>query len=243
MSLIIAIRQDIQCVFERDPAARSFFEIATIYPGVHALIWYRIANRLWHANWRYGARFLSWFARFLTNVDIHPGATIGKRLFIDHGAGVVIGETAEVGDGVTLYHGVTLGGTTWNKGKRHPTLDDNVIVGAGAKILGAVRIGCNAKVGANSVVVGNVPSGATVVGVPGSIVRRKDKVSYLDPHGIDLNHHLIPDPVSDAIACLIKRVETLEAALNEEKDDDCDVCDAADVCEPDADLLREAANA
>jgi serine O-acetyltransferase len=233
MGLWHSIREDIGCVFERDPAARSVFEIATTYPGVHAVIWHRLASKLWRAEWRYAARFLSWLGRFLTNVDIHPGATIGRRLFIDHGAGVVIGETAEVGNDVTLYHGVTLGGTTWNKGKRHPTLEDNVVVGAGAKILGAIRIGCSAKIGANSVVVEHVPSGATVVGIPGRVVRKASKTAYLNPYGIDLDHHLIPDPVADAINCLIERVQVLEAQLGGRTDaGECASCRASAVCEP-----------
>ncbi|MCW2306869.1 serine O-acetyltransferase [Rhodobium gokarnense] len=240
MGLWRDIREDISCVFERDPAARSTLEIMATYPGVHALIWHRIAHRLWKRGHRFLARFLSWVGRLLTNVDIHPGATIGKKFFIDHGAGVVIGETAEIGDGVTLYHGVTLGGTTWNKGKRHPTLEDNVVVGAGAKVLGAIRIGCNSKVGANSVVVENVPSGATVVGVPGRVVRKSKKVAYFNPHGIDLNHHLIPDPVAEAISCLVKRIDELEGQLGKKAGDDtCDDCTAHDVCEP---PVREASH-
>lgn len=234
MGLWRDISDDIACVFERDPAARSRFEVLTTYPGVHALIWHRLAHRLWRGNWRFAARFTSWFGRLFTNVDIHPGATIGKRFFIDHGAGVVIGETAEIGDGVTLYHGVTLGGTTWNKGKRHPTLEDNVVVGAGAKILGAIRIGCNSKVGANSVVVDNVPSGATVVGIPGRVVRKAAKVAYFNPHGIDLNHHLIPDPVAEAISCLVERIDALETELGLTREETlCADCGAVAVCEPD----------
>ena len=148
--LLRLLREDVSCVFQRDPAARSRFEVLTTYPGVHAILMQRIAHRLWNWRLRYLARLMSWFARFLTNIDIHPGATIGRRFFIDHGAGVVIGETAEIGDDVTLYHGVTLGGTTWNKGKRHPTLGDGVVVGAGAKILGAITLGAQVRVGANS---------------------------------------------------------------------------------------------
>ncbi|MCU7958652.1 MAG: serine O-acetyltransferase, partial [gamma proteobacterium symbiont of Bathyaustriella thionipta] len=147
------IRGDIDCVFQRDPAARTRWEVITTYPGVHAILLYRISNALWRRNWRYFPRLLSYIARIWTSIDIHPGATIGQRFFIDHGAGVVIGETAEVGDDVTLYHGVTLGGVSWNKGKRHPTLGDGVVVGAGAKILGPIEIGKGARVGANSVVI------------------------------------------------------------------------------------------
>lgn len=243
MGVMRDIRADIACVFERDPAARSAFEIVTTYPGIHALIWHRLAHRLWRGGWRYGARFLSWLGRFLTNIDIHPGAQIGQRFFIDHGAGVVIGETAEVGNGVTLYHGVTLGGTTWDKGKRHPTIEDNVVIGAGAKILGAIRIGCNAKVGANSVVVGNVPSGATVVGIPGRVVRRRGKTAFFNPNGIDLNHHLVPDPVADAVSCLAERVGVLEARLAglpaERENALCAVCNGLAVCEPEPDAAKD----
>ncbi|MBP8267365.1 MAG: serine O-acetyltransferase, partial [Zoogloea sp.] len=146
------LKEDLACVFQRDPAARSTLEVLTTYPGVHAILTHRLSHRLWQSGWRFMARFLSFLGRTLTNVDIHPGATIGRRFFIDHGAGVVIGETAEVGDDVTLYHGVTLGGTSWNKGKRHPTLVDGVVVGAGSKILGPISIGERVRVGANSVV-------------------------------------------------------------------------------------------
>lgn len=212
MSLLSEWRDDIQCVFERDPAARSTFEVLTTYPGVHAIMIYRLSHRLWKAKWRYIARFLSFLGRFVSNVDIHPGATIGPRFFIDHGACVVIGETAEVGKDVTLYHGVTLGGTSWNKGKRHPTLEDGVLVGAGAKILGPITIGANARVGANSVVVADVPEGCTVVGIPGKVVKLRE-AGHVNPHGIDLDHHLIPDPVGKAIACLLDRIDQLEKKL------------------------------
>jgi len=203
---------DIACVFERDPAARTWFEVLTTYPGVHAILLYRITTRLWRADLRYPARLLSFFARLLSNVDIHPGATIGARFFIDHGACVVIGETAIVGDDVTLYHGVTLGGTSWNKGKRHPTLGDGVLVGAGAKILGPITVGKNARVGANSVVVQDVPDGCTVVGIPGKVVKVRE-AGRINPYGIDLDHHLIPDPVGKAISCLLERIDALELRL------------------------------
>ena len=165
-SLLQLIKQDVGCVRLRDPAARSELETLLTYPGVHALIWYRIAHRLWEGGWRFPARLLSWLGRFLSNIDIHPGATIGRRFFIDHGAGVVIGETAEIGDDVTLYHGVTLGGTSWSPGKRHPTVEDRVVVGAGAKILGPITIGRGMRIGANSVVIEDTPPGKTVVGIP-----------------------------------------------------------------------------
>jgi len=210
-SLLSLIAEDLACVRLRDPAARGAWETLLTYPGVHAVIWHRFANLLWKKNWKFAARFVSWLARLLTNVDIHPGATIGRRFFIDHGAGVVIGETAEVGNDVTLYHGVTLGGTTWAPGKRHPTLEDGVLVGCGAKILGAITIGKGARVGANSVVVSDVAPDLTVIGIPAKIVR--------PPKGrrlagrIDLDHHLIPDPVGDAIACMLDRIEFLEVRL------------------------------
>jgi len=212
MSLFSEWRDDIRCVFERDPAARSTLEVLTTYPGVHAIMIYRLGHRLWQSGWRYPARVISFIGRFLTNVDIHPGATIGARFFIDHGACVVIGETAEIGKDVTLYHGVTLGGTSWRKGKRHPTLEDGVLVGAGAKILGPITIGANARVGANSVVVADVPMGCTVVGIPGKVVKLRE-AGEVNPYGIDLDHHLIPDPVGKAIACLLERIDQLEKKL------------------------------
>lgn len=214
MSLLGEWREDVGCVFQRDPAARTRFEVLTTYPGVHAIMLYRLGHRLWLAEWRYLARLLAFVARLLSNVDIHPGATIGARLFIDHGAGVVIGETAEVGQDVTLYHGVTLGGTSWRKGKRHPTLGDGVLVGAGAKILGPISIGANARVGANSVVVEDVPPGCTVVGIPGKVVRLRE-AGHLNPYGFDLDHHLIPDPVGKAIACLLERFDKLETRFEQ----------------------------
>ena len=213
MSLLAQWKDDIACVFERDPAARNGFEVLTTYPGVHAIMMYRLSSRLWRRGLRYLARLLSFVARMISNVDIHPGATIGQRFFIDHGACVVIGETAEIGNDVTLYHGVTLGGTSWNKGKRHPTLGDGVLVGAGAKILGPITLGKNVRVGANSVVVQDVPDGCTVVGIPGKVVKLRDAVR-VNSHGIDLDHHLIPDPVGKAIACLLSRLDSLEQRLD-----------------------------
>ena len=213
-NLLGLLREDIRCVFGRDPAARTTFEVLTTYPGVHALIFYRFAHALWQRRWRYLARLLSFVARVVSNVDIHPGARIGRRFFIDHGAGVVIGETAEIGDDVTLYHGVTLGGTTWNAGKRHPTLGDNVVVGAGAKILGAIVIGDRVRVGANSVVVKNVPADRTVVGIPAKIVRRDAPIlDANDELNLNLDHHLMPDPVGHTLNCLLDRIKTLETAL------------------------------
>lgn len=164
------LREDIRSVFDRDPAARSFWEVLTCYPGIHALIMHRLAHWLWSHRLRWMGRFTAHLSRVLTGIEIHPGATIGRRFFIDHGMGVVIGETAVIGDDVTLYHGVTLGGTSWNKGKRHPTLENGVVVGAGAKVLGPITISAGAKVGSNAVVTKPVPPGATAVGNPARII-------------------------------------------------------------------------
>lgn len=204
-----ALREDVACVVERDPAARSRAEVWTLYPGVHAVAIHRLAHAAWRRGWCYLARLLSFVARAVTGIDIHPGARIGRRFFIDHGAGVVIGETAEIGDDVTLYHGVTLGGTSWNPGKRHPTLGDGVVVGAGAKILGPITVGAGARVAANSVVIDAVPPGTTVVGIPGRVVVPRHR--RMVTQGIDLAHHLIPDPVGKAIECLLDRIARLEA--------------------------------
>lgn len=228
------LNEDLSCIFARDPAARNRFEVLTTYPGLHAILCHRFAHGLWQRGWRFAARFLSFMARMLTNIDIHPGAQIGRRFFIDHGAGVVIGETAEIGDDVTLYHGVTLGGTSWNKGKRHPTLGDGVVVGAGAKVLGPITVGANARVGANSVVVRHVPAERTVVGIPGRIVNEK---AVRVVGGLNLDHHLIPDPVGKAINCLLERIDTLEKevrqlrCLPEEKAEaSCGECAAGELC-------------
>jgi serine O-acetyltransferase len=164
------LREDIACVFDRDPAARSTWEVLTCYPGFHALAIHRLAHRLWRRGFKWLGRFVSHLGRWLTGIEIHPGAQVGRRVFIDHGMGVVIGETAEIGDDCTLYHGVTLGGTSWNKGKRHPTLARGVVIGAGAKVLGPIRVGEGAKIGSNAVVVREVPAGATAVGIPARIV-------------------------------------------------------------------------
>ena len=164
------LREDIRIVFDRDPAARTFFEVLTTYPGLHAILWHRLSHGLWNLGLKWLARFSSTLARWMTGIEIHPGAKIGRRVFIDHGMGVVVGETAEIGDDCTLYHGVTLGGTSWKKGKRHPTLEAGVIVGAGAKILGPIILGAGAKVGSNAVVVKDVPAGATAIGIPARIL-------------------------------------------------------------------------
>ncbi len=171
------IREEIRVVFDRDPAARSSWEVVTCYPGFHAMLFHRVSHRLWNMGLRWLGRWLSSLGRWLTGIEIHPGARIGRRFFIDHGMGVVIGETSEIGDDCTLYHGVTLGGTSWKKGKRHPTLGNNVVVGAGAKILGPITIGDSAKIGSNAVVVRDVPAGATAVGIPARILDETSKVS------------------------------------------------------------------
>ncbi|HMK88962.1 MAG TPA: serine O-acetyltransferase [Methylocystis sp.] len=211
--LLELLGEDLACVATRDPAARGKIETLLTYPGVHALLWHRLANVLWRRDWRFLARLVSWFARFLTNIDIHPGATIGRRFFIDHGAGVVIGETAVVRDDVTIYHGVTLGGVSWSPGKRHPTVESGVVIGAGAKILGPITIGQNARVGANSVVIESVTRDATVVGIPARTVMR-DAGRYTFGGRVNLNHHLIPDPVGEAFSVLADRIEFLEARVS-----------------------------
>lgn len=212
MSLFALIRSDFAAIRGRDPAARGKLETALTYPGLHAIVAYRMAHGLWQSGWRGTARVVSYLARMVTGIDIHPGAKIGPGFFIDHGAGVVIGETAEVGRDVTLYHGVTLGGVSWSPGKRHPTLGDGVMVGAGAKILGPILVGGGARVGANSVVVEPVPAGATVVGIPARIVQAERPPSA-DPFRVDLNHHLMPDPVGRTLARLADRIAFLEARL------------------------------
>ncbi len=204
------LRKDIQSVFDRDPAARSSAEILFFYPGLHALWGYRLASWLWHRGWRFTARGVSQLTRALTGIEIHPGATISDGFFIDHGMGVVIGETAEVGPNVTLYHGVTLGGTSLNKGKRHPTLEEGVVVGAGAKILGAITVGANSRIGANAVVVKPVPPNSVVVGVPGQVVVR----SKPRPLAPDLDHSLLPDTVSAALVSIMERLDDLEERAN-----------------------------
>ncbi len=171
------LREDIACVFDRDPAARNTWEVLTCYPGLHALIFHRVSHWLWGHGLKWLARLNSPFARWITGIEIHPGATIGRRFFIDHGMGVVIGETALIGDDCTLYHGVTLGGTSWNKGKRHPTLERGVVIGAGAKVLGPITLGEGAKIGSNAVVVRDVPAGATAVGIPARIVEDRSEIA------------------------------------------------------------------
>jgi len=203
------ISNDVDSVIERDPAARSKFEVMLVYSGLHAIWIHRVTHWLWKRNVRFLARGLSQFARWLTGIEIHPGATLGPGFFIDHGMGVVIGETAEVGSDVTLYHGVTLGGTSLNKGKRHPTIGDRVVIGAGAKVLGAIEIGADSRIGANAVVVRPVPENAVVVGVPGQVVRRSQPT-----HAPDLNHTSLPDILGVTLKELLERVDDLEARVD-----------------------------
>ena len=201
------IRDDIRSVFDRDPAARSSLEVFFCYPGLHAVWLHRLAHWCWRQELFFIGRLISHLSRFLTGIEIHPGAKIGKRFFIDHGMGVVIGETAEIGDDVTLYHGVTLGGVTWDKVKRHPTLEDKVVIGSGAKVLGPFTVGRGARIGSNSVVVKEVPANATVVGIPGKVVLSPEASSEGRP---DLEHGRLPDPSATAIACLFEQLRTLE---------------------------------
>lgn len=202
------IREDIYSVFDRDPAARSALEIFFCYPGLHAVWFYRVAHWLWTRELYFLGRFTSHLGRFLTGIEIHPGAQIGKKFFIDHGMGVVIGETAEIGENVTLYHGVTLGGVTWDKVKRHPTIEDNVVIGSGAKILGPFTVGKGSKIGSNSVVVKEVPQNSSVVGIPGRVVMQQEpKVEEQRP---DLEHGKMPDPEAKAISCLFDQIRALE---------------------------------
>jgi serine O-acetyltransferase len=238
------LREDIAVVFDRDPAARTRWEVLTCYPGLHALVWHRLTRRLWRAGWRWLARWLAHCGRFATGIEIHPGATIGRRVFIDHGMGVVIGETAEIGDDCTLYHGVTLGGTSWNKGKRHPTLGKRVVIGAGAKVLGPILVGDGAKIGSNAVVVRDGPAEATAVGIPARIVvgdeaeRRESQAAKMgfSAYAIaaDMN-----DPVVQAIHRLIDhaaeadaRMELLIARLTEDGHDCGDAKATADRFDP-----------
>lgn len=213
------LREEIAVVFERDPAARNTWEVITCYPGFHAMLFHRLAHGLWRARVRWIARMVSHISRWLTGIEIHPGAAIGRRFFIDHGMGVVIGETAEIGDDCTLYHGVTLGGTSWNKGKRHPTLGAGVVVGAGAKILGPISIGAGARIGSNAVVVKEVPAGATAIGIPARIIEAHEAAANgrfaAYAVGKDLN-----DPMAKAVHELIghcadtdKRIEQILAEL------------------------------
>lgn len=221
------LREDIAVVFERDPAARSTWEILTTYPGVHALLIHRLAHRLWNLGLKWLARFVAHISRWLTGVEIHPAAVIGRRVFIDHGMGVVIGETAEIGDDCTLYHGVTLGGTTWKKGKRHPTLGKGVVIGAGAKVLGPIQIGDGAKIGSNAVVVKDVPAGATAVGIPARILdseQARQRAATAEKMGFsayaisqDMNDPMVKaiHAILDHIAANDRRMEAMLKALEQ----------------------------
>lgn len=201
------LKEDIQTIFIKDPAARSVLEVIFCYPGLHALWWYRLAHFLWWHNFRFLGRLVSHISRFLTGIEIHPGAKIGHRFFIDHGAGVLIGETTEIGDDVLMYTGAVLGGTSLKKEKRHPTIGNDVVIGTGAVVLGAITIGDSAKIGAGSVVVQSVPLGATVVGIPGRIV--EDRQHPL----VDLEHGRLPDPVAEAIRLVLGEQEKLGERL------------------------------
>ena len=210
MGLLARVREDIKTTFREDPAARSVLEVILCYPGLHAVWAHRISSWLWSKNLTTLARLLSHISRFFTNIEIHPGAKIGRRFFIDHGSGVVIGETAEIGEDVLIYQGVVLGGTSLQKAKRHPTIEDKVVIGAGAILLGPIKVRKGAKIGAGSVVIKDVPEECTVVGVPGRIVvsREPRRVS-----GVNLDHNKLPDPVIEVLDRLEKRIESLEKKL------------------------------
>jgi serine O-acetyltransferase len=239
------MQEDIQSVFHRDPAARNTLEVVTCYPGLHAVWLHRMAHALWVSGWKWLARVVSNFGRWLTGIEIHPGAKIGRRFFIDHGMGIVIGETAEIGNDVTLYQGVTLGGTSWNKGKRHPTLEDGVVVGAGAKVLGPFTVGAGAKIGSNAVVTKAVPAGATAIGIPGRVIVKVDdeqkakrqaiaeKLGF-DAYGVSQD---MPDPVARAIGQLLDHLHAVDGRLE-------GVCGAlkelgSDYCTKDLPVLRD----
>lgn len=204
--MLSRMREDISSVFDRDPAARNFLEVLFCYPGLHAIWLHRVAHWFWLHKLFFLGRFTSQLSRFITGIEIHPGARIGRKFFIDHGMGVVIGETAEIGDNVTMYHGVTLGGVTWDKVKRHPTIGDNVVIGSGAKILGPFTVGENSKIGSNSVVVKEVPPNSSVVGIPGRVVMTEGQ----QPVKPDLQHGNMPDPEAKAISCLFDQIRDLD---------------------------------
>ena len=208
-------KEDFKVVFERDPAVRSVLEIIFCYPGFHAVVFHRLSHALWIRGFYFLGRLVSHIGRFLTGIEIHPGAKIGRGFFIDHGMGVVIGETAEIGDNCTLYHGVTLGGTSWAREKRHPTLGNNVIIGSGAKVLGPFTVGDNSKIGSNSVVVKEVPPNSTVVGVPGRVVMSDGQKNEEREVRADLEHGRLPDPEAKAISCLFDQIRALERKVGE----------------------------
>nr|VFK22680.1 MAG: serine O-acetyltransferase [Candidatus Kentron sp. LFY] len=215
-----SLREDIQCIRDRDPAARGGFEILTTYPGIHALGLHRISHGLWRRNLKWLAKVIAAFSRWLTGIEIHPNVIIGQRFFIDHGMGVVIGETAEIGDDCTLYQGVTLGGTSWSKGKRHPTLGNGVVVGAGAKVLGPITVGEDARVGSNAVVVKDVPPGTTVIGIPGHVIQGRaseeqhraivEKIKF-DSYGLPKD---VPDPVTNAINRMLDHIHAMDEKVD-----------------------------
>lgn len=210
--MLKTLKEDIQAVFDRDPAARSSLEVILTYSGLHAIWFHRLSHWFWKRKWYTFARMISQFARFITGIEIHPGAVIGKNLFIDHGMGVVIGETCEIGDNVTLYQGVTLGGTGKEKGKRHPTIGNNVLIASGAKVLGSMKIGDNSKIGAGSVVLQEVPPNSTVVGIPGRIVAQNGvKVSN------DMDQVNLPDPVAEMIRAMQQEIDEMKRKLEEAK--------------------------
>lgn len=216
------IREDVRCAFDRDPAARNTFDVLTTYPGIHAILFHRFNHWLWGCGLKWLARVFSNMARWYTGIEIHPGAQIGRRFFIDHGMGIVIGETTEIGDDCTLYHGVTLGGTRWDKGKRHPTLGNNVVIGAGAKVLGPILIGADVRIGSNSVVLKDVPPGATVVGIPGRVVSKVKEPDEkrqaiarkmgFDAYGATRD---MPDPVATAVNGILDHIHAMDKRLEE----------------------------
>ncbi|WP_078414992.1 serine O-acetyltransferase [Priestia abyssalis] len=208
-----SLKEDIEVIFDQDPAARSYIEVILTYSGLHAIWSHRLAHALFKRKWFFLARAISQISRFFTGIEIHPGAKIGRRFFIDHGMGIVIGETCEIGDNVTVYQGVTLGGTGKEKGKRHPTIEDNVLIATGAKVLGSITVGANSKIGAGSVVLHPVPPNSTVVGIPGK-VRIQNGVHV----GKDLNHRDLPDPVADRFKELEEELETLKQELKQLKE-------------------------
>jgi len=203
------IKEDVQVALEKDPSSRNFWEVLFCYPGVHALIAHRIAHRLWNHGFKFSGRALSFFFRWFTGIEIHPAAKIGRRFFIDHGMGVVIGETSEIGDNVFIYHGVTLGGLSMKKGKRHPTLGENVVIGAGAQVLGPIMIGRNTKIGSGSVVLQDVPEYSTVIGVPGRVVFSGISADLESEDG----QNSFPDPVAQAIECMLDRLPKMEKEI------------------------------
>ena len=214
------VKEDIKVVFERDPAARTAIETLTACPGLHAILFHRLNHWLWKKKLYLLARVSAHIARFLTGIEIHPGATIGQRFFIDHGMGIVIGETAEIGNNCSIYHGVTLGGTTWNKGKRHPTLEDDVVIGAGAKVLGPITIGKGSHIGSNAVVVKNVPEESTVVGIPGHVVTNKERKTKRDEIAENVGFDAyaaadMPDPVSNAIDGVLDHLHDMQTKIDE----------------------------